>query len=107
MIIALTPKKLKAEHGEVFFWYAPGRDLACKIWACIVKYRNNITIKTYHKSLVPGQALYILGVCPKNRDESNGDSSIKLSLQFIPIFGALHSQLWKGHTIKKDIPMLP
>ena len=23
MIIALTPKKLNAEHGEVFFWYAP------------------------------------------------------------------------------------
>jgi hypothetical protein len=22
MIIALTPKKLNAEHGEVFFWYA-------------------------------------------------------------------------------------
>jgi len=26
-------------------------------------------------------------------------------LQFIPIFGALHSQLRKGHTTKKDIPM--
>jgi len=26
-------------------------------------------------------------------------------LQFIPIFGALHSQLRKGHTTKKDFPM--
>jgi hypothetical protein len=50
-------------------------------------------------------ALYILGVCLENRDESNGDNIIKLSLQFIPIFGALHSQLRKGHTTKKDIPM--
>jgi hypothetical protein len=50
--------------------------------------------------------LYILDVCPENRDESNGDNIIKLSLQFIPIFEALHSQLWKGHTTKKDIPML-
>jgi hypothetical protein len=73
MIIALTPKKLKAEHGDIFF--------------C-------------------GMPLYILGVCPENRDESNGDSIIKLSLQFIQIFGALHSQLWKGHTTKKDISML-
>ena len=80
------------EHGDVFFWYAPGRDLACKVWVCIVKYRNNITIKTYHKSLVPGQAFYILDVCPENRDESNGNSIVKLWLQFIPIFGALHSQ---------------
>jgi hypothetical protein len=53
-----------------------------------------------------GMPLYILGVCPENRDESNGDSIIKLSLQFIPIFGAMHSQLRKGHTTKKDIPML-
>jgi hypothetical protein len=49
--------------------------------------------------------LYTLDVCPENRDESNGDSIIKLSLQFIPIFGALHSQLRKGHTTKKDISM--
>jgi hypothetical protein len=27
-------------------------------------------------------------------------------LQFIPIFVALHSQLRKGHTTKKDIPIL-
>jgi hypothetical protein len=70
-----------------FFWYAAGRDPACKIWACIVKYRNNITIKTYHKSLVPpdpvpvsgrgGQVLCILGVCPENLDESNGDNNVK------------------------------
>jgi hypothetical protein len=26
-------------------------------------------------------------------------------LQFIPIFGAMDSQLCKGHTTKKDIPM--
>jgi hypothetical protein len=49
-----------------------------------------------------GMHLYILDVCPENRDESNGDNKIKLWLQFIPIFGALHSQLRKGHT-KKDI----
>jgi len=50
--------------------------------------------------------LYILDVCPENRDESNGDSIVKLWLQFIPIFGAMHSQLSKGHTTKKDIAML-
>ena len=44
-------------------------------------------------------------ICPENRDESNGNSVVKLWLQFIPIFGALHSQLLKGHTTKKDIPM--
>jgi len=49
--------------------------------------------------------LYIVDVCPENQDESNGDSIIKLWLQFIPIFGALHSQLRKGPTTKKDIPM--
>jgi hypothetical protein len=48
--------------------------------------------------------LYTLDRCPENRDESNGNSIIKLWLQFIPIFGALHSQLPKGHS-KKDIPM--
>jgi hypothetical protein len=53
-----------------------------------------------------GMPFYILGVCHENRDESNGDSIVKLSLQFIPIFGALHSQLCKGHTTKKYIPML-
>jgi hypothetical protein len=53
-----------------------------------------------------GMPFYILGVCPENQDESNGDNIIKLSLQFIPIFGALHSQLRKGHTTKKDISML-
>jgi hypothetical protein len=52
-----------------------------------------------------GQALYILDICPENRDESNGNSIVRLWLQFIPIFGALHSQLCKGHITKKDIPM--
>ena len=33
-----------------------------------------------------GMPLYILDVCPENRDESNGNSIIKLWLQFIPIF---------------------
>jgi hypothetical protein len=47
----------------------------------------------------------MLDVCPENRDESKGNSIIKLWLQFIPIFEALHSQLFKGHTTKKDIPM--
>jgi hypothetical protein len=50
--------------------------------------------------------LHILDICPENQDESNGNSIIKLWLQFIPIFGALHSQLRKGHTTKKDISML-
>ena len=53
-----------------------------------------------------GMPLYMLDMCPENRDESNGDGIIKLWLQFIPIFGALHSQLRKGHTTKKDISML-
>jgi hypothetical protein len=50
--------------------------------------------------------LYTLDVCPEKRDESNGDSISKLLLQFIPIFGALHSQLRKGHTTKKH-PHVP
>ena len=53
-----------------------------------------------------GMLVYMLDVCPENRDESNSDSIIKLWLQFIPIFGALHSQLRKGHTTKKDIFVL-
>jgi len=53
-----------------------------------------------------GMPLYILDVCPENRDESNGDSVVKLWLQFIPIFGALHSQLRKGHT-KRRHPHVP
>jgi len=52
-----------------------------------------------------GMPLYILDICPENRDESNENSIVKLWLQFIPIFGALHYQLRKGHTTKKDIPM--
>jgi hypothetical protein len=52
-----------------------------------------------------GQALYILDMCPENWDESNGHSIVRPWLQFIPIFGALHSQLHKGHTTKKDISM--
>ena len=52
-----------------------------------------------------GMPLDILDMCPENRDESNGNSIMRLWLQFIPIFGALHSQLRKGHTTKKDIPM--
>jgi len=53
-----------------------------------------------------GMPLYILDICPENRDESNGNNISRLWLQFIPIFGALHSQLRKGHTTKKDISML-
>jgi hypothetical protein len=53
-----------------------------------------------------GMPSYILDMCPENRDESKGNSIVKLWLQFIPIFGALHSQLRKGHTTKKDISML-
>jgi hypothetical protein len=51
-----------------------------------------------------GVPLYILDMCPKNRDESNGNSIIKLWVQFIPIFGALHWHLRKGHTTKKTSP---
>jgi hypothetical protein len=74
-----------------------------------------MTIIPYHRSLAPpdpvlvsgrgGQALYILDSFPENRDESNGNNIVKLWLQFIPIFGAMDSQLCKGHTTKKDIPM--
>jgi hypothetical protein len=53
-----------------------------------------------------GMPSYILDVCPENWDESNGNSIVKLWLQFIPIFGALHSQLRKGHT-KKRHPHVP
>jgi hypothetical protein len=45
-------------------------------------------------------------MCPENRAESNGNSIVRLWLQFIPIVGALHSQLRKGHTTKKDISIL-
>ena len=73
----------------------------------------NITLKMPYSlrtrnvilNVAPGQALYILDSCPENRDESNGNSIVRLWLQFIPIFRALHSQLRKGHTTKKDIPM--
>jgi len=50
-----------------------------------------------------GMPVYILDICPENRDESNGNSIIKFSLQFIPIFGAMHSQLRKGHTKKRHL----
>jgi hypothetical protein len=54
-----------------------------------------------------GMSLYILDICPENWDESKGNSIIKLWLPFIPIFGALYSQLCEGHATKKDISMLP
>ena len=62
--------------------------------------------------------LYILDICLENRDESNGNNILRLWLpfgleplgfelraerQFIPIFEALHSQLRKEPTTKKDI----
>jgi len=53
-----------------------------------------------------GMPLYMLDSCPENRDESNGNSIVRLWLQFIPIFGALHSQLRKGHTTKRH-PHVP
>jgi hypothetical protein len=52
-----------------------------------------------------GMPLYMLDICPENWDESNRNNIIKLWVQFIPIFGASHSQLRRGHTAKKDIPM--
>jgi hypothetical protein len=73
----------------------------------------NITLKMPYSlrtrkvilNVAPGQALYIIDICPENRDESNRNSILRLWLQFIPIFGALHSRLRKGHTTKKDISM--
>jgi len=53
-----------------------------------------------------GMPVYILDMCPENRDESNGNTIVRLWLQFIPIFEALHSQLRKGHT-KKRHPHVP
>jgi hypothetical protein len=50
-----------------------------------------------------GMPLYILDSCPENLDESKGNSIVKLWLQFIPIFRALHSQLRKGHTKKRHL----
>jgi len=50
-----------------------------------------------------GMPLYILDMCPENRDESKGNSIFRLWLQFIPIFEALHSQLRKGHTKKRHL----
>jgi len=47
--------------------------------------------------------LYILDICPENLDESNGNIIVRLWLQSIPIFGALHSQLRKGHTKKRHL----
>jgi len=44
-------------------------------------------------------------VTPQGYSERNFQLR-RLWLQFIPIFGALHSQLRKGHTTKKDISML-
>jgi len=50
-----------------------------------------------------GMPLYILDSCLENRDESNENSIVKLWLQFILIFRALHSQLRKGHTKKRHL----
>jgi hypothetical protein len=47
--------------------------------------------------------LYIVDVCPEDRDESNGDSIVKLWLQSIPIFGALHPQSGKWHIKKRHL----
>ena len=58
-----------------------------------------------HGDVFFGMPLYISDMCLENRDESKGNTMFMLWLQFIPIFGALHSQLRKGHTTKKDISM--
>ena len=50
--------------------------------------------------------LYILDMCPENRDESKGNNILRFWLQFIPIFGAMHAQLCKGHTTKRH-PHVP
>jgi hypothetical protein len=66
------------EHGDVFFWYAPGPDLACKDFILRYGYHRRYKLAMWICTVAPGQALYILDVCPENRDESNGDSIIKL-----------------------------
>ena len=52
-------------------------------------------------NIAPGQALYMLDICAENRDESRGNTIFMLRLQFIPVFGALHSQLFKRAYNKK------
>jgi len=81
MLQGYARKKLYIEHGDVFFSW-------------------NIKMSFF------GMPLYILDICPENRDESKENSIVRLWLQFIPIFGALHSQVREGHTTKKDISML-
>ena len=51
-----------------------------------------------------GMPLYILDVCPENRDESNGNSNFRLWLQFIPIFGPCTRSYVKGIQQKKISP---
>ena len=73
------------EHGDVFFC---GMPLA-QTWLARTQ---NITLQMPYSlrtrkvilNVAPGQALYILYVCPENRDESKGNSIVKLWLQFIP-----------------------
>jgi hypothetical protein len=50
-----------------------------------------------------GMPLYMLDVCPENRDELQRELDNTISVRFIPIFGALHSQLRKGHTKKRHL----
>jgi len=88
-----------------FFSMPLAQDLACKDFMLRYGYHRCYKLGMWICTVAPGQSLYILDVCPEDRDESNGHSIVKLWLQFIPIFGALHSQLRKGHTTKKDIPM--
>ena len=109
-----TRKKLYIEHGDVFFCMEHGDVffLVCP-WPRPGLQGLNVTLKMPYSlrtrnvilTVAPGQALYILDICPEIWDESNGNSILRLWLQFILIFGALHSQLRKGHTTKKDIPM--
>jgi hypothetical protein len=71
-----------------FFWYAPGPDLAYNAFILRYGYHRRYKLGMWICTVAPpdpvpvsgrgGQALYILDVCPENRDESNGDSIIKL-----------------------------
>jgi len=101
------------EHGDVFFlvcpWPRPGlQGLNVTLKMPYSLRTRNVILNVAPPDPVPvsgrgGQALYVHDICPENRDESNGNNIVRLWLQFIPIFGALHSQLCKGHNKKRHI----
>jgi len=99
-------------YVDIFFLYLVSQEHLTQMLCFRVIHERNFTLSMETSFFAWNMEisffvmpLYILDMCPENRDESNGNSIIKLWLQFIPIFGALHSQLRKGHTTKKDISM--